>query len=169
MIAMVVDGNYRCLSMSDLPPKKNNGRVPLDYSGCDTFDHISEGHESWKAAIDCCLSTEKNTDCEFCNTFENAVSRWRGYMQYVEPNRVLVTLRNIPFSIHNLSSREKDVLSEVAEGKTNSQVAESLSIALSTVEKHRSHIRQTLDLSSEQELQLTAWIVVNPDIFNDLS
>lgn len=71
-------------------------------------------------------------------------------------------------SIHKLSSREREVFHEVAQGKTNAQVAESLDISLSTVEKHRSNIRQTLNLSTEQELHLAAWMMANPDIFNDL-
>ena len=89
-------------------------------------------------------------------------------MRYLETDRVLVTIRRVPSAIHELSDRERDVLNEVARGKTNAQVAESLGISLSTVEKHRNRIRQTLNLSNEQELHLTAWMVANPDIFHGL-
>ena len=169
MIAMVVNSGYQCVCMSDVPPVyKNNGRVPADYSGCDTFDHISEGQEDWKLAIDHCLFTQEDTGCEFVNEFEAVISRWRASMRYLESDRVLVTMARVPSDIHKLSAREQDVLKEVALGKSNSQVAESLNISLSTVEKHRSHIRQTLHLESEQELQLSAWMVANPDIFHQL-
>lgn len=169
MISMVIDSDYQCVCISDLPPVyKHNGRVASEYSGCNAFDHICEGKDAWKMAIDQCLATQEDRTCEFCNEFDGVVSRWRAMMRYVEVGRVLVTIHSVPYAIHKLSSRERDVLAEVALGKTNSQVAGSLGISLSTVEKHRSHIRQTLNLSTEQELQLTAWIVANPDIFNDL-
>lgn len=169
MIAMVVNGGYQCVCMSDVPPVyKNNGHAAADYSGCDTFEHISEGKEGWKLAIDLCLSTRQDTGCEFVNEFGAVIARWRACMRYLESDRVLVTMARLPSDIHKLSAREHDVLKEVAFGKSNSQVADSLSISLSTVEKHRSHIRQTLHLGSEQELQLSAWMVANPDIFHQL-
>lgn len=169
MIAMVVNADYTCLCMSDIPPiYKANGKLPVDYDGCNTCDHISEGHEAWKAAIDRCLATQADTNCDFYNEFQEEKARWWAQIRYIEEHRVLITFRRVPLSIHKLSLREREVLNEVAEGKTNFQVSETLDIAQSTVEKHRSNIRQTLDLSSEQELQLTAWIVANPDIFNDL-
>ncbi len=169
MIAMVVNSDYQCLCMSDIPPVyKNSGRVAADYSDTDTIVHISEGQEEWKSAIDRCISTEQDTECEFCNEFDSVVSRWRASMRYLESDRVLVTMARVPSDIHKLSAREHDVLKEVALGKSNSQVADSLSISLSTVEKHRSHIRQILHLESEQQLQLSAWMVANRDIFHDL-
>tara|TARA_Y100001978_G_C23696253_1_gene437745 strand:- start:2368 stop:2880 length:513 start_codon:yes stop_codon:yes gene_type:complete len=169
MIAMVVNSQYRCLVMSDLPPVyKSDGHSADDYTGCDTLDHVSEGQDVWKAAIDNCLSERVDTSCEFCNEYNSVVSRWRATMRYLETDRVLVTIRRVPSAIHELSDRERDVLNEVARGKTNAQVAESLGISLSTVEKHRNRIRQTLNLSNEQELHLTAWMVANPDIFHGL-
>ena len=133
MIAMVVNSQYRCLVMSDLPPVyKSDGHSADDYTGCDTLDHVSEGQDVWKAAIDNCLSEKVDTSCEFCNEYNSVVSRWRATMRYLETDRVLVTIRRVPSAIHELSDRERDVLNEVARGKTNAQVAESLGISLST-------------------------------------
>ena len=166
MIAMVVNSGYQCLCMSDIPPLyKSNGHVPSDYSGVSTLDYISEGQVDWKSALDQCLSTEQDTECEFVSA---VAARWRANMRFMEADRVLVTMVRVPSDIHKLSVREHDVLKEVAFGKSNSQVAKSLNISLSTVEKHRSHIRQTLHLHSEQELQLSAWMVANRDIFHQL-
>ena len=169
MIAMVVDGSYQCLGMSDIPiTHKKAGKNRAEYSDTTTLDHVSEGIEEWKAAIDQCLSTQEDTKCEFCNEFAGVSTRWRAELCYLEPDRVLATFRRLPSAIHLLTDRERDVLNQVAMGKTNAQVAEVLGISLSTVEKHRHHIRQTLNLSSEQELHLTAWLVANPDILHSL-
>jgi DNA-binding NarL/FixJ family response regulator len=45
-----------------------------------------------------------------------------------------------------LSSREVEVLQLVAEGQANKQIAEALSISIKTVEKHRDHVMQKLDI-----------------------
>ena len=169
MIAMVVDRAYRCVVMSDIPPVyKAAGRSADDYSGEDTLEHISEGEQEWMAAIDHCLSTQEDTACEFCNEYQSVTARWRAEFRNLDTDRVLVTIRRLPSAIHQLSQRERDVLREVAKGKSNAQAAETLGISLSTVEKHRNRIRQTLKLSSEQELQMSAWMVANPDIFHSL-
>ena len=166
---MVVDGSYRCLGMSDIPlAHKKAGKSRAEYSGTNTLEHISEGREEWKAAIDQCLSIQDDTTCEFCNEYAGVNTRWQAQLCYLEPDRVLVTFRRLPSAIHLLTERERDVLDAVANGKSNAQVAEALGISLSTVEKHRHHIRQTLNLSSEQELHLTAWLVANPDILHAL-
>lgn len=55
-----------------------------------------------------------------------------------------------------LSEREREVFQLVAEGKSNKRVAELLCISPTTVETHRSHILQKLDLHSTAELVLFA-------------
>lgn len=55
-----------------------------------------------------------------------------------------------------LSEREREVLQLIAEGRGNKQVAEVLSISPTTVETHRAHILQKLDLHSTAELVLYA-------------
>lgn len=55
-----------------------------------------------------------------------------------------------------LSDREREILQMVAEGRSNKEVAGLLNISLTTVETHRSHILQKLDIHSVPELILYA-------------
>jgi DNA-binding NarL/FixJ family response regulator len=55
-----------------------------------------------------------------------------------------------------LSEREREVLQLVAEGHSSKSVAELLSISPATVETHRAHILQKLDVHSTAELVLFA-------------
>jgi DNA-binding NarL/FixJ family response regulator len=45
-----------------------------------------------------------------------------------------------------LSSREMEVLQLIAEGEANKQIADDLNISIKTVEKHREHLMQKLDI-----------------------
>jgi two-component system response regulator NreC len=51
-----------------------------------------------------------------------------------------------------LSDREREVLQLIAEGKSNKEVAHALSVAVSTVESHRKHIMEKLDLHNTAEI-----------------
>ena len=55
-----------------------------------------------------------------------------------------------------LTSREREILQLLSEGKTNKAVATVLNISLYTVETHRSHILQKLNLHNSAELVLYA-------------
>jgi len=55
-----------------------------------------------------------------------------------------------------LSDREREVLQMIAEGRSNKEVATFLNISLTTVETHRAHILQKLDMHSVPELILYA-------------
>ena len=55
-----------------------------------------------------------------------------------------------------LTDREREVLQLVAEGKTNKEIANLLNLSLYTVDTHRTHILQKLDLHSVPELILYA-------------
>ncbi len=55
-----------------------------------------------------------------------------------------------------LSEREREILQLVAEGHSSKSVAELLSISPATVETHRAHILQKLDVHSTAELVLFA-------------
>jgi len=46
----------------------------------------------------------------------------------------------------DLTSREVEVLQQIAEGAANKQMAETLGISIKTVEKHRDHLMQKLDI-----------------------
>jgi DNA-binding NarL/FixJ family response regulator len=55
-----------------------------------------------------------------------------------------------------LTSREQEILQLLAEGKANKEVASTLNISPYTVETHRSHILQKLNLHNSAELILYA-------------
>jgi DNA-binding NarL/FixJ family response regulator len=55
-----------------------------------------------------------------------------------------------------LSDREREVLQFIVEGRSNKEVANLLNISLTTVETHRGHILQKLDIHSVPELILYA-------------
>jgi two-component system response regulator NreC len=55
-----------------------------------------------------------------------------------------------------LSEREREVLQLVAEGHSNKEIAELLAISPVTVDTHRAHILQKLDLHNTAELVLYA-------------
>ena len=48
--------------------------------------------------------------------------------------------------LERLTSREAEVLQLIAEGKANKQTAAELGIGIKTVEKHRDHLMQKLDI-----------------------
>jgi two-component system response regulator NreC len=56
----------------------------------------------------------------------------------------------------SLSEREREVFQLVAEGHSNKDVSDVLSISVATVETHRAHILQKLDVHSTAELVLYA-------------
>jgi FixJ family two-component response regulator len=51
-----------------------------------------------------------------------------------------------------LSQREREVLERVCAGRTNREIAEDLAISIKTVEAHRSHIMEKLEVGSLAEL-----------------
>ena len=55
-----------------------------------------------------------------------------------------------------LTNREREILQLLAEGRTNKDVANMLNLSLYTVETHRTHILQKLNLHSVPELILYA-------------
>jgi DNA-binding NarL/FixJ family response regulator len=59
-------------------------------------------------------------------------------------------------SYHLLTSREKEVLQLLAEGRSNKEVASELEVGLSTVETHRANLMQKLNLHNTAEIVLYA-------------
>jgi two-component system, NarL family, response regulator NreC len=55
-----------------------------------------------------------------------------------------------------LTTREREVLQLIAEGNANKEISTILNLSLYTVETHRTHILQKLDLHSVPELILYA-------------
>jgi len=91
-----------------------------------------------------------------------AVSQGRSYLSR-KVSRMLqedyvqeLERRGLDDSYELLSDREREVLQLVAEGRTNKEVAGFLNVSLTTVETHRSHILQKLNLHSVGELILYA-------------
>jgi two-component system response regulator NreC len=55
-----------------------------------------------------------------------------------------------------LSEREREILQLIAEGHSNKEIAELLSVSPATVETHRAHVLQKLDVHNTAELVLFA-------------
>ena len=68
----------------------------------------------------------------------------------------LLGRRGAEDSFDLLTDREREVLQLVAEGKTNKEIATHLNLSLYTVDTHRTHILQKLNLHSVPELILYA-------------
>ena len=51
-----------------------------------------------------------------------------------------------------LTAREREVLTCIAEGLTNREIAETLVISIKTVERHRENIMAKLDMHNRVEL-----------------
>jgi two-component system, NarL family, response regulator NreC len=64
--------------------------------------------------------------------------------------------RNVEDSYELLTTREREILQLLAEGKSNKDVASLLNLSLYTVETHRGNILQKLNLHSGAELILYA-------------
>ena len=56
----------------------------------------------------------------------------------------------------SLSEREREIFQLIAEAKTNKEIAALLNVSPSTVETHRAHIMEKLDLHSAAEIVLYA-------------
>jgi DNA-binding NarL/FixJ family response regulator len=64
--------------------------------------------------------------------------------------------RGLTDTFHLLTSREREVLQLLAEGRSNKDVAALLDLALSTVETHRANLMQKLNLHNTAEIVLYA-------------
>ena len=82
-----------------------------------------------------------------------AVARGEGYLSPAVSNAVLDDYRrHVTDPIDLLSSREREVLQMIAEGKTNKEIAGVLNLSVYTVEAHRGRIMEKLNLHSVNEL-----------------
>ena len=73
---------------------------------------------------------------------------------YLQPSlgAKLATATNNADVLSTLSPRELDVMRLIALGHTNAEIAEQLFLSVRTVESHRAHIMDKLDLSTRAEL-----------------
>ena len=83
--------------------------------------------------------------------FSPAISRLlvEDYMRALER-------KGVEDSYELLTTREREILQLLAEGKSNKEVANMLNLSLYTVETHRTHILQKLNLHTVPELILYA-------------
>ena len=82
-----------------------------------------------------------------------AVARGEGYISPAVSDAVLNDYRrHVSNPIDLLSSREREVLQLLAEGKTNKEVAAALNLSVHTVDAHRGRIMEKLNLHSIGEL-----------------
>ena len=74
--------------------------------------------------------------------YSPSISKRRDRLNPPSPDRAGVSKQKIA----RLSSREMEVLQLIAEGKANKESASELGISIKTVEKHREHLMQKLDI-----------------------
>ena len=83
----------------------------------------------------------------------HAVARGEGYLSPAISNAVLDDYRkHVTNPIDLLSSREREVLQMLAEGKTNKEIAVTLNLSVYTVDAHRGRIMEKLNVHSINEL-----------------
>ena len=82
-----------------------------------------------------------------------AVARGEGYLSPAVSDAVLSDYRrHVTDPIDLLTSREREVLQMIAEGKTNKEVATTLGLSVYTVDAHRGRIMEKLNVHSASEL-----------------
>jgi DNA-binding NarL/FixJ family response regulator len=62
------------------------------------------------------------------------------------------TTENYESPVSRLTAREREIVQLLGEGKSNKEIAEGLNISAKTVETHRSHIMEKLNLHSLSDL-----------------
>jgi two-component system response regulator NreC len=86
-------------------------------------------------------------------TAVRAVAKGEGYLSPAVSDAVLDDYRkHVSNPIDLLSSREREVLQMLAEGKTNKEIASILNLSVYTVDAHRGRIMEKLNVHSINEL-----------------
>ncbi|RIN43945.1 response regulator [Staphylococcus simulans] len=73
-----------------------------------------------------------------------------------EVQKVMEDVAKKPHHVNKLSNREKDVLTEMAKGKTNREIAEALYVSEKTIKTHVSHIFSKLQVSDRTQAAIYA-------------
>jgi DNA-binding NarL/FixJ family response regulator len=82
-----------------------------------------------------------------------AIARGEGYLSPGVSDAVLNDYRqHVTDPIDLLTSREREVLQMIAEGKTNKEIATVLNLSVYTVDAHRGHIMEKLNVHSVTDL-----------------
>jgi DNA-binding NarL/FixJ family response regulator len=104
-------------------------------------------HQAFSAGADGYLLKE-DADRELFAAIENI----RQGRIYVSPRLTGELLGDRESSSEPLSTREKEVLKMIADGKSNKEVAKALFISVRTVESHRASILKKLNLKNTADL-----------------
>jgi len=82
-----------------------------------------------------------------------AVAKGEGYLSPAVSDAVLTDYRkHVTDPLDLLTTREREVLQMIAEGKTNKEIATLLTLSVYTVEAHRGRVMEKLNLHSTGEL-----------------
>jgi DNA-binding NarL/FixJ family response regulator len=82
-----------------------------------------------------------------------AVSRGEAFLSPAVSDAVLTDYRkHVTNPVDLLTSREREVLTMVAEGKTNKEIANTLNLSVYTVESHRGSVMEKLNLHNTGDI-----------------
>jgi two-component system, NarL family, response regulator NreC len=82
-----------------------------------------------------------------------SVAKGEGYLSPSVSDAVLTDYRrHVTDPLDLLTTREREVLQMIAEGKTNKEIATTLNLSVYTVEAHRGRVMEKLNLHSTGEL-----------------
>lgn len=82
-----------------------------------------------------------------------SIAKGEGYLSPAVSDAVLTDYRrHVTDPLDLLTSREREVLQMIAEGKTNKEIATTLNLSVYTVEAHRGRVMEKLNLHSTGEL-----------------
>src|SRR6202163_2686922 len=95
---------------------------------------------------------KESIDSDLVNAVR-AVAKGDGYLSPGVSDAVLSDYRrHVTDPLDLLTSREREVLQLIAEGKTNKEIATALNLSVYTVEAHRGRVMEKLNLHSTGEL-----------------
>ena len=95
----------------------------------------------------------KDADDDAFLTAVRSVARGEAYLSPAIADAVLVDYRkHVTNPIDLLTSREREVLQMIAEGKTNKEIANILELSVYTVEAHRGKIMEKLNLHNTGDI-----------------
>ena len=82
-----------------------------------------------------------------------SIAKGEGYLSPAVSDAVLTDYRrHVTDPIDLLTTREREVLQMIAEGKTNKEIATTLNLSVYTIEAHRGRVMEKLNLHSTGEL-----------------
>src|SRR5258705_360176 len=118
---------------------------------------IADDHDLMRRGVKTLI--ESHTGWEVCGeatTGREAVAK----VEELEPDVLILgsfnaggTVKEVPELVSNrLTSREREIVQLLAEGKSSKEVAVSLGISVKTAETHRANVMRKLELHSVSEL-----------------